>query len=218
MLFDGAISTERKAVRLTACLIIPIVKAQRYKADVMSDLNLSLPYYPLDLAAKKINCTEMELLILAQEGTIQFHKYPDPTLGILEWDSVTSVDIGVIILRNKNISENIKSIISECTSVPKGDPNLELTDLVIPREELIKAYNILNNTSVEIPARKITYETAKQSDFIVSLLRSHGLTDDDFKGSIGALRTKISKKSDIPPNLDNNSLKSWLVKANVRPE
>ncbi|MCC8367946.1 hypothetical protein J8V57_17020 [Xenorhabdus sp. PB61.4] len=184
----------------------------------MSDLNLSLPYYPLDLAAKKINCTEMELLILAQEGTIQFHKYPDPTLGILEWDSVTSVDIGVIILRNKNISENIKSIISECTSVPKGDPNLELTDLVIPREELIKAYNILNNTSVEIPARKITYETAKQSDFIVSLLRSHGLTDDDFKGSIGALRTKISKKSDIPPNLDNNSLKSWLVKANVRPE
>ncbi|MGJ0626478.1 hypothetical protein ACR72M_20035, partial [Xenorhabdus bovienii] len=178
----------------------------------MSDISFPLEYYPLDLAAKKINRTEMELLILAHDNKITFHLYPDPTLGLIEWDSVSCVEIGAILTRNRNLGKgNTPSILETISGV-----KIELTDLVLPREELIKAYNILNSTSVENPAPKRTHETAKQSDFIVSLLRSHGLTDEDFKGSIGALRTKISKKSDIPPNLDNNSLKSWLVKARVR--
>ena len=60
--------------------------------------------------------------------------------------------------------------------------------------------------------------TSKQCCFIVELLRSHGLTDDDFQGSIGALRLKIANR--IPgfgdPQVDDNTLIDWLKKAGVR--
>lgn len=60
--------------------------------------------------------------------------------------------------------------------------------------------------------------TAKQCVFIVSLLRSLGLTDDDFKGSIGALRKKISIKSKwvADLNLDDKTLAEWLKRGGVR--
>lgn len=60
--------------------------------------------------------------------------------------------------------------------------------------------------------------TTKQCSFIVDLLRSHGLTDTDFKGSIGELRLKIASK--IPatsdPDVDDKTLSDWLKKAGVR--
>lgn len=60
--------------------------------------------------------------------------------------------------------------------------------------------------------------TTKQCSFIVDLLRSHGLTDIDFKGTIGALRLKLANK--VPsigdPDLDDNTLIKWLRKAGVR--
>ncbi|MEQ1964607.1 hypothetical protein ABLB69_15875 [Xenorhabdus khoisanae] len=71
----------------------------------MSDVSFNLEYYPLDLATKTINRSEMELLLLAQAGEIEFRLYPDPTGGILEWDSVTSWEIGVIISRNRKITK-----------------------------------------------------------------------------------------------------------------
>ncbi|KLU14170.1 MULTISPECIES: hypothetical protein [Xenorhabdus] len=179
----------------------------------MSDLNLVLPYYPLDLAVKTINCTEMELLLLAQTDAIKFHLYPDPTCGLIEWDSVSCLEIGAILLRNKKVSEVIKKCVSEVGI------EIELTDLVITQEELIKAYNILNNSSVEKPAPRIK-ETAKQSRVIVDLLESHGLTGEDFKGSIGSLRQKIARIPKIKSftNLDDKTISKWLKQANVRPE
>ncbi|MDE9482999.1 hypothetical protein [Xenorhabdus bovienii] len=105
----------------------------------MSDVSFNLEYYPLDLAAKKINRSEMELLILAHQNDIQFHLYPDPTLGLIEWDTVSCTEIGALLARNRNVSEKIKEMVSECNT------DLELTDLVLPRGELIKANNILNN-------------------------------------------------------------------------
>lgn len=60
--------------------------------------------------------------------------------------------------------------------------------------------------------------TRKQCCFIVDLLRAHGLTDTDFKGSIGELRQKIANK--IPSigslDVDDNTLIDWLRKAGVR--
>lgn len=60
--------------------------------------------------------------------------------------------------------------------------------------------------------------TSKQCGFIVDLLRSHGLTDDDFQGSIGALRLKIANRAPNigDPELDDNTLSDWLRKAGVR--
>lgn len=60
--------------------------------------------------------------------------------------------------------------------------------------------------------------TSKQCRFIVDLLKSHGLTDDDFKGSIGALRLKIANKAPNigDPSVDDNTLIDWLKKGGVR--
>ncbi|MBI6549934.1 hypothetical protein [Xenorhabdus lircayensis] len=63
----------------------------------MSKLNLTLPYYPLALAAKELQKEEIELLLLAQEGNITFYEYPDPTGGMLDWESLSAFDIGCMI-------------------------------------------------------------------------------------------------------------------------
>lgn len=60
--------------------------------------------------------------------------------------------------------------------------------------------------------------TANQSNAIVDLLRSHGLTDDDFTGSIAALKQKIARKglSGTLASVDKNTLDDWLRRAGVR--
>ncbi|MDC9591266.1 hypothetical protein PSI23_18725 [Xenorhabdus sp. XENO-10] len=94
-------------------------------------------------------------------------------------------------------------------------------NLCLPREEVRKIYDLLYRELVnatEKPAPKRIKGTAKQSKFIVSLLRSHGCNDDDFKGSISSLRKKIVFKAniDIDPDLDDKTLIAWLKKAEVR--
>lgn len=89
--------------------------------------------------------------------------------------------------------------------------------LRIPGAELQKVWCFLTCQPYE---KKPTPErvTAKQCRFIVALLRSYNLTDDDFKGSIGDLRIKISNR--IPsigdPEIDDNTLTDWLKKGGVR--
>lgn len=72
-----------------------------------------------------------------------------------------------------------------------------------------------NNISVRNESVRVTN---KQCRFIVALLRTHGFTEDDFRGSIGALRRKIAYK--IPeigdPSMDDKTLSDWLKKAGVR--
>jgi len=60
--------------------------------------------------------------------------------------------------------------------------------------------------------------TKKQCCFIVNLLKSHGLTDADFRGSITELRKKIASKAICidDQNLDDKTLIDWLEKGGAR--
>ncbi|WP_275379282.1 hypothetical protein [Xenorhabdus bovienii] len=179
----------------------------------MSELNLTLPYYPLALAAKELQREAIELLILAHAGDITFYQYPDPTCGLLEWDSVSCVDIGLVIIKHKKTGRFYQQFMDEVDTQEQ--------DLVLPLEEMIKTYKIFNPISAGDTVGRIApkvHTTAKQCRFIVELLKSHGLDDNDFKGSIEELRRKIANK--IPnigdPNVDDNTLVDWLKKAGVR--
>ncbi|CDH32520.1 hypothetical protein [Xenorhabdus bovienii] len=97
---------------------------------------------------------------------------------------------------------------------------LNYSNLVLPKEEAQKIYELLSTESIYIAenaAPKI-HTTAKQCKFIVELLKSHGLDDNDFRGSIEELRRKIANK--IPQidglDIDNKTLIDWLKKAEVR--
>lgn len=103
--------------------------------------------------------------------------------------------------------------------------SLHISSMVLPRAETEKIYSLCNPTagagtdgkqSSARPTRINT--TAKQCRFIVALLRSYDLNDDDFKGSISDLRIKITNR--IPsigdPDVDDNTLTDWLQKAGVR--
>ncbi|MGL4668323.1 MAG: hypothetical protein ACRCWR_10395 [Saezia sp.] len=57
--------------------------------------------------------------------------------------------------------------------------------------------------------------TSKQCSYIVTLLRSMGLSDEDFSGSIGKLRAKLNNMK-VEPDVDDNTLTSWLKKAGAR--
>lgn len=67
----------------------------------------------------------------------------------------------------------------------------------------------------EIPKPRTT---ANQSKAITELLVKHGYTDDDFRGSIGALQQKLSRDglSGTLTKIDKNTLIAWLEKAGVR--
>ncbi|WP_447769426.1 hypothetical protein [Aeromonas veronii] len=83
-----------------------------------------------------------------------------------------------------------------------------------PRTDKVNSVNESSGKMVS----NIGRVTRKQCCFIVDLLRAHGLTDADFKGSIGELRQKIANK--IPAigslDVDDNTLTDWLRKAGVR--
>lgn len=65
----------------------------------MSELENILEYYPLSLAAKRLERDEIELLLMAHAGDITFYQYPDPTLGLIEWEPVSPLEIGAIIIQ-----------------------------------------------------------------------------------------------------------------------
>lgn len=101
--------------------------------------------------------------------------------------------------------------------------SLHISSMVLPRAEAEKIYYLCSPTagadgkqSSAKPAK--IHTTAKQCRFIVALLRSYNLNDDDFKGSISDLRIKITNR--IPsigdPDVDDNTLIDWLQKAGVR--
>lgn len=69
---------------------------------------------------------------------------------------------------------------------------------------------------VQTEQTRSTNVTAKQCRFIVELLRVHGLTDEDFKGSIPQLRQKIARLKIAETYGDDKTLTDWLVKAGVR--
>ncbi|MBD2782663.1 hypothetical protein [Xenorhabdus szentirmaii] len=179
----------------------------------MSELNLPLEYYPLDVAAKELQREKIDLLLLAQQGDITFYPHPDPLIGILEKDQISYFDIGLMIIKDKKAGQPYRQYIDDIL--------VQEHDLVLPKEDVIKAYKIFNalplDTISEKPAPKI-HITAKQCKFIVALLKSHGLNDNDFKGSIEELRRKIAYK--IPEidglDIDNKTLIDWLKKAEVR--
>ncbi|CRY83509.1 hypothetical protein [Yersinia intermedia] len=62
-----------------------------------------------------------------------------------------------------------------------------------------------------------TRTTAKQSDYIVGLLKSLGFKDTDLTGSISELRAKIARqsKNNLLPDVDDNTLISWLRRGGI---
>lgn len=101
--------------------------------------------------------------------------------------------------------------------------SLHISSMVLPRAEAEKIYSLCNPTAgadgKQLSAKPTRINTtAKQCRFIVALLRSYDLNDDDFKGSISDLRIKITNR--IPaigdPDADDNTLTDWLQKAGVR--
>ncbi len=101
---------------------------------------------------------------------------------------------------------------------------LKMNHHITTGEMMSKNVNILHSEkmhSLQInvnPAISNERVTSKQCGFIVELLRSYGLDDTDFQGSIGELRNKIASR--VPgvgdPDVDDNTLISWLKKGGVR--
>ncbi|ENW0008335.1 TPA: hypothetical protein ACUNL9_002277 [Salmonella enterica] len=102
--------------------------------------------------------------------------------------------------------------------------SLHISSMVLPRAEAEKIYYLCNPIAAGADGKQSSakptkiHTTAKQCRFIVALLRSYNLNDDDFKGSISDLRIKITNR--IPsigdPDVDDNTLTDWLQKAGVR--
>lgn len=106
----------------------------------MSDLVVPVvpvDYYPLALAARRLECEEIELLILAHAGKITLYLYPDPT-NIIDWEPVSIFDIGAIIIRGTRAEEKYAYL--------KCDSKLQTSDLVLPAAEFERAYNLLKGT------------------------------------------------------------------------
>ncbi|ECI3932528.1 hypothetical protein AHW90_03605 [Salmonella enterica subsp. enterica] len=101
----------------------------------MSNFVVPVDYYPINLAAQRLKCEEIELLLLAHAGDITFYLYPDPT-GLIYWEPVNIFDIGAIIIRGTRSEEKYADL--GC------DSKLTTSDLVLPRAELERAYELLN--------------------------------------------------------------------------
>ncbi|HEM8846774.1 TPA: hypothetical protein U2R10_003830 [Proteus mirabilis] len=95
----------------------------------------NLLYYPLALAAEELKCPEVKLLLLAQAGGITLHQYPDPTGGLIEWEPISTVDIGAILIRGTKTGQRYRDTLSAI--------DIQLTDIVLLPEEMVKAFNLL---------------------------------------------------------------------------
>ncbi|MEY0287857.1 hypothetical protein AB7303_01975 [Providencia rettgeri] len=169
-----------------------------------------LQYYPLAIAAKHLKCDEIELLILAHAGDIVFYQYPDPTL-LIDSEPVSLMDIGAILIRGTKTGQRYRDILS--------DVDIQLTDIVLPIEEMEKASRFLNMTEDERKKEPRINTTAKQSKFIVGLLRALKFTDNDFKGSLPELITKIETRAPEVAGIvedEGKTLADWLKKADIK--
>lgn len=176
----------------------------------MAEFLVPLQYYPLQMAAKLLTCDETELLLLAHAGDITFFQYPDPTLGLVEWDEISPLEVSAIILEGTKTGRVYREYLNGF--------NICRSDLVLPREEILKAHQILYPTHYASQSPKPIPEriTSKQCRFIVALLRAHGMTDEDFQGSITKLQKKMALKAIEPIYGDDKTLTDWLVRAGVR--
>lgn len=103
-------------------------------------------------------------------------------------------------------------------------------DLLITRSQIEKIYSSIGtpmpnsvNGEVEVYDNKNTISekirvTAKQSDYIVGLLKAIGISEDEMHGSISALRAKIARKSKgiNLPDVDDNTLSTWLRRGGIQ--
>lgn len=168
-----------------------------------------LQYYPLAIAAKHLKCDEIELLILAHGGDISLFQYPDPAL-LIGYEPVSDVEIGAMIVRKTKTGKTYQEYVSSFDT--------ELTDIVLPVEEMEKAYRLLSMTEDERKREPRVYTTALQSRFIVGLLRALEFTDDDFKGSLSDLINKIEKRAPEVTGIvgdPDKTLYDWLIKAGI---
>ncbi|CAM8357730.1 hypothetical protein ISO36_04285 [Morganella morganii subsp. morganii] len=169
-----------------------------------------LQYYPLGLAAKHLNCEEIELLILAHSGDITLYQYPDPAL-LIGYEPVAEVEIGAMIVRQTKTGQAYQEYVSSFDT--------QLTDVVLPAEEMEKASRFLNMSDDERKAEKKVNTTAKQCRFIAGLLRALKFTDEDFKGSLPELIKKIEHRAPAAAGIvldEGKTLSEWLRKAKVR--
>lgn len=91
---------------------------------------------------------------------------------------------------------------------------VSMPEQVIIKDDVQKIYALVQGVKIE--QARATNVTAKQCRFIVESLRAHGLTDEDFKGSIPQLRQKIARLKIAETYGDDKTLTDWLVKAGVR--
>ena len=169
-----------------------------------------LQYYPLALAAEELKCPDVKLLLLAHSGDITLYQYPDPTLGLIEWDSISIVEVGAILIRETKTGQRYLEDLSIFDT--------QLTDIVLPADEMEKAYRLLSMTEDERKREPRVYTTALQSRFIVGLLRALEFTDDDFKGSLSDLINKIEKRAPEVTGIvgdPDKTLYDWLIKAGI---
>ncbi|MEQ5223673.1 hypothetical protein ABN242_16865 [Providencia alcalifaciens] len=169
-----------------------------------------LQYYPLAIAAKHLKCDEIELLILAHAGDISLFQYPDPAL-LIGYEPVTDVEIGAMIVRKTKTGKTYQEYVSSFDT--------QLTDIVLPVEEMEKAYRLLSMTEDERKKEPRINTTAKQSKFIVGLLRALKFTDNDFKGSLPELIKKIETRAPEVAGIvedEGKTLADWLKKADVK--
>lgn len=136
----------------------------------MSALENLLEYYPLSLAAQKLNRDEIELLLLGHAGQITFHQYPDPTLGLIEWEPVHAFDIGAIIIRGTKTGRVLQNI--------TADFDTEKTDLVLTKAEMERAHRLLNPSlytdqqPTATPGTNEKTESAKTVNYLATSLKA----------------------------------------------
>lgn len=112
----------------------------------MSTLVNLLEYYPLALAAMRLGCEEIELLLLAHAGEIAFHQYPDPT-NLIGCENVSGFEIGAIIIKGTKTGKQYQHF--------TADLDIEKTDLVLTKTEFERAYYLLNPEAKCIPVDNI---------------------------------------------------------------
>ncbi|XPP73226.1 hypothetical protein ACN2AS_24225 [Serratia liquefaciens] len=109
---------------------------------------------------------------------------------------------------------------------------ITMDDLLISRKQIDKIHNSIGSRipsiiSGDVENFKMDHKgrtlnsnirtTAKQSDYIVGLLKSLGIKDNELTGSITELRAKIARASrnHSLPDIDDNTLIDWLRRAGV---
>ncbi|HHZ7688165.1 TPA: hypothetical protein ACWL66_001685 [Morganella morganii] len=120
-----------------------------------------LQYYPLGLAAKHLSCEEIELLILAHSGDITLYQYPDPAL-LIGYEPVAEVEIGAMIVRQTKTGRAYQEYVSSFDT--------QLTDVVLPAEEMEKASHLLNMSDDERKAEK--KEAPKSLNYLARFAKS----------------------------------------------